>query len=114
MDLVIGTYQEGNYILLSQSGDLSNGTLIPLGNDKHTVFTLAQAFADVDGNSTVDIYSGNCSIGMMGVIDRGFTSSINYLITDPWKDSTRKVTQLDGPEGETLTTLFSDFNNDEV
>lgn len=113
LDLFIGTYQEGNYILLNKSGDLTNGTLIALGNDKKTMFTLAPAFADVDQNSTLDLYTGNWSVGMMGNRKRGFKSSINYVVTNPL-DSTRKVTQLSGPSGETLSTLFTDFNNDGI
>jgi hypothetical protein len=113
LDLFIGTYQDGNYILLNQSGDLTNGTLISLSNDKKTMFTLAPAFADVDQNSTLDIYTGNWSVGMMGHQSRGFSSSINYLITDPL-NSTRKVKELKGPSGETLTTLFTDFNEDGI
>lgn len=113
LDLFIGTYKKGNFILLNQSGDLTSGNLISLESDSKTIFTLAPAFADVDRNSTLDIYSGNWSVGMMGNRSRGFKSSVNYLITNPL-GSSRKETKLTGPAGETLTTLFTDFNNDGI
>jgi len=94
--------------------DLATGELKLLENNGKTKLILAPAFADIDRNASLDIYSGNWSVGMMGDRNRGFVASINYLTTDPLNDSLKKVVQLQGPAGETLTTLFSDFDHDGI
>lgn len=108
-DLFINTYQKGSYYILSEAGVFDPGKLKKVNLPKDPAFTLSCAFADLDLNGQLDVFMGSWSVGAFG---KGYyEDSKNYLVMNVVSDASEVISLAD-VHGETLTSLFSDFDMD--
>jgi hypothetical protein len=73
------------------------------------VYTKAPAFADLNADGILDIFTGNWSIGPLEN-SLSLKAAKNYLFIS--SDSGYSKQTMKGLDGETLSTLFSDIDND--
>ena len=108
-DLFISTYDGGNYFLMNKDGRFSRDHIVKAPGPEKAV-TMAVSFADVNLDGTLDFYLGNWGFGSFTryQIPPNYTHNIlvynNQMRFEP--------TQIEKNAGETLSVLFSDFNND--
>lgn len=108
-DIYFSTYMDGNYILYNDAGNLEEGKMIRLPSFDGLGITTAPSFADLDGNGEMDILLGNWSSGPWSR-DGAMESSQNLIIYQ--REGQFIPERLDGVNGETLSTLIVDWNND--
>ncbi len=110
LDIYCSCYREENYTIFNDHGRFSSEAMHELPNGEKTVMTGAAAFGDPDRDGDLDIVFGNWSLGpLTGAKSAPLSSRNVYLRND---DGIYASLPLDGIDGETLTTLFSDFDND--
>lgn len=108
-DIYFSTYIDGNYILYNQEGDFEQGQLVKLPSLEESGITTAPGFADIDGNGEMDILLGNWSAGPWSR-DGAMKSSQNLILYQ--REGQFIQEKLDGVNGETLSTLIVDWNDD--
>jgi len=111
LDMFIGTYRSGNYIVYNNHGSFDDAQVVRLPEAQKHVVTAAASFADVDEDGDIDILLGNWSLGYFRNIVPGEpATAIDYLlIQDNGEFSVRKLNDY---PGETLSALLTDMNND--
>lgn len=108
LDLYFSVYRQGNYVIYNQEGQFISENMVSLPNQEAAFLTAAPAFGDVDRDGDLDILIGNWS---GGPYNRGtLPSSRDVLLINENREF--KMTDLPGPPGQALTSLFTDFNND--
>ena len=110
LDIYLSTYRQGNYTLYNQAGRFTEDRLQPLPNYPEAITTAATTFGDVDQDGDLDIALGNWSIGGMTTNPLSFHSSRNAWLNN--QGGNFSLHPLDGVSGETLSMLFTDFNQD--
>lgn len=106
-DLFFSTWGHGSHIVFNRHGEFSAAAHVELPRATENAVD-AVAFADIDHDGDVDLVTGASSY-----LPRFFypSSSVNRL----WRNDGHghfSMEALAGPEGETLTLLFHDFNHD--
>lgn len=107
LDLFFSSWGQGSHILFNRAGVFSAAAHLELPRTQENAVNAA-AFADVDRDGDLDIVTGATTY-----VPRFFypASSVNVL----WRNDGHgqfKSETLAGPEGETLTLLFTDLNQD--
>ncbi|MEO9964293.1 MAG: FG-GAP-like repeat-containing protein [Reichenbachiella sp.] len=116
LDLVVTTYNEGNYVAYNEQGTYSSQRIKKLPQPEGMVLTTAIAFADVDRDGDLDIYLGNWSSGwftkfVLPTKNTTHLYSKNYLLIN--EEGEFKGQFLSHSiEGETLSSLMTDIDND--
>lgn len=120
-DLFLSTFSRGNYFLMNRDGVFSAEALVSLSEQPRDSVTMGVSFADLTGNGSLDIALGNY-IGGFTVAGRELPAAAGNQIvyTDNDGDDDRKSDSLRFSahdlnaleNGQTLSVLFSDFNND--
>lgn len=109
-DLFLATYLQGNYWWRNVNGRFGAEPPRPVPNNPETPLSLALAFADVDANGTLDVALGNWAAGWYRRIPG--EESRNRLILNDGALRGTTFSDMPGIPGETLTILFSDFDDD--
>ncbi len=111
LDIFFTTFNEGNFIILNNSGKFDDKKLIPIAN-RNGVLTLSPAFSDLDKDGYLDVVNGNIALGVVTgfyVVDTRRQNSIVFNHNLNFKE-----VEVESDSGETMATLISDFNNDGI
>ena len=109
-DLFVTTYLQGNFWWRNVNGAFGAEPPRPVPNTPDAPLTLALSFADIDANGTLDVALGNWAAGWYRRIPG--EESRNRLILNDGGMSGAPFVDLPGIPGETLTILFTDFDDD--
>lgn len=111
LDLVLASYEQGNFYWRSEQGSFDSSPPQPLPNQPEARLSLAMSFADADRDGDLDLALGNWAAGWYRRIPG--EESRNGILWNPGGDLAQGVfTPLPGIPGETLSILFSDINQD--
>jgi len=112
LDLVAATEGDGVFIFYNQGGYFDEANSTRLNQQKYSL-VISMAFADMDGDSDLDIILGRWA-GGLGREGWGFAIPDISRNQIAWNidDRTFDVVDIAGSGGQTLTTLVSDFDND--
>ena len=108
LDLFASTYGGGNWLLVNDGGRFDHGEWHRLPNRPDAMLTFAPGFGDLDQDGDLDILLGNWTVGFAGAASLPSSK-------DAWLRSTPsgyELEPLDGPGGETLSTLITDLDGD--
>ncbi len=113
LDIVFATYGGQNYVIYNDNGDFSDKNITPI-HPENTGSTMSFSFGDIEKDGDLDIFLGNWNVGPRY---SNFSRSQNVLLRNDGISPTlhRNVytpQKLGGSTGETLTSLFHDFNKD--
>jgi len=111
LDLVYSTYRNGTYLVYNDKGVFSDANRIRLPNWEGAWVSAAIAFGDLNEDGKLDIVLGNWTLG--SALSRqalGRESSRNVMLIN--RGDSFEMSELAGPDGETLTVLLSDWNSD--
>tara|TARA_R110001599_G_scaffold337192_1_gene555384 strand:+ start:404 stop:3763 length:3360 start_codon:yes stop_codon:yes gene_type:complete len=112
LDLVVATKDNGVFIFYNQGGYFNEDDSVHLATERFGI-TTSLAFADMDGDSDIDIILGRWADGT-GI--EGWKQFVPDVSRNQiaWNDGDRRfsVANISGSAGQTLTTLVSDFNED--
>ncbi|MEM9485179.1 MAG: FG-GAP-like repeat-containing protein [Cyanobacteria bacterium P01_F01_bin.116] len=113
LDLYFSTYREGNYIIYNQAGRFTQENLESVPNQPDAILTAATAFGDPDQDGDLDMVLGNWSYGTFTKeqLEESVPSSRNVWLENQGDEF--EIQPLTGTDGETLTTLLTDFNQDD-
>jgi hypothetical protein len=106
LDILYTTYDGETHRLLNVTGSFPADNHAPL-TDKHAGTTASLSFSDFDKDGDVDIFLGNWSVGPVIL---NAPPSKNILLLNVEEEF--MPVYLEGYTGETLTSLFHDFNDD--
>lgn len=107
-DIFISTTQGNNYIFYNDRGDFKQESVYQLPETKGV--TVSLSVGDVEGDGDLDLFFGNWSAGPAFINN---PQSRNFVLFQN-DDHSFDYFELPGVTGETLTSLFSDFNNDGI
>lgn len=110
-DLFLTTYLQGNYWWRNVEGKFGSEPPEPVPNNPQTPLSLAVALADVDANGTLDVALGNWAAGWYRRIP-GEESRNRLILNTDGALTGETYADMPGIPGETLTILFSDFDDD--
>jgi uncharacterized membrane protein YraQ (UPF0718 family) len=115
LDVVLASEGKGNYLFLNKSGDFSEAVAQQLPNTQEAWTTRSMAFADFDRDRDLDILFSNYTVGNHNVMVTGAynfpEASRNALVIN--ENPGYQLNQLPTTiVGESLTSLWSDINND--
>ncbi|MCH2068589.1 MAG: FG-GAP-like repeat-containing protein [Shimia sp.] len=110
-DLFLTTYLQGNYWWRNVEGSFGAEPPKAVPNNPQTPLSLAVALADVDANGTLDVALGNWAAGWYRRIP-GEESRNRLILNTDGTLSGETYADMPGLPGETLTILFSDFDDD--
>jgi uncharacterized membrane protein YraQ (UPF0718 family) len=111
LDLVYSTYRNGTYLVYNNQGVFSVENQVQLPNQKDAWVSAAVGFGDLDEDGRLDIVLGNWTLGSaLSRQNIGRTTSRNVVLMN--RSSGFEMSELAGPDGETLTVLLSDWNDD--
>ncbi|WP_238705112.1 FG-GAP-like repeat-containing protein [Parasedimentitalea marina] len=110
-DLFLASYLRGNYWWRNNAGHFDPEALRRVAGNPQTPLAMALSFADLDRDGFLDLALGNWAAGWYRRIPG--EESRNRLLFNPdgQLDGTR-FTDLPGLPGETLSLLFTDFDQD--
>lgn len=108
LDILIGTLSDGVYSIENKDGEFKFGAKQFTQAVKGSA-TSAFAFGDIDRDGNLDAIIGNSAIGN-NLVDRTITAARNKKLSRI--DGQWVEIDLAGPDGETLSVLLSDLNND--
>lgn len=115
LDLVVSSEENGTYYFLNNSGDFGQSVPQKLPNVPNARFTRPLAFADFDRDGDLDILLGNYTYGNLNRLVSSATGfpvqSRNALLVNEGGQFTLKTLPTN-VVGESLTTLWSDLNQD--
>lgn len=107
LDIFVTTFKEGNYILFNDKGNFNN-KIEKLPIEPQSIVTMSPAFADIDKSGQIDIFLGNWYASHTGLYSVDSAHNYGFLNKHPeWEKF-----EIGGKDGETLSTLLSDFNMD--
>lgn len=109
-DLVITSFNHGNFILHNSHGEFDYAKRISLPNN-NGVLTVSPSFADIDGNGLLDVVNGNMALGVVTGSHQVAHGRGNSIVFNGGAAGFRDV-PLETDSGETMSTLVSDLNND--
>jgi uncharacterized membrane protein YraQ (UPF0718 family) len=109
-DLVITSFNHGNFVLYNQRGEFDYSKRVGLPNNQG-VLTVSPAFADIDGNGLLDVVNGNMALGVVTGSHQMARGRANSVLFNGGAAGFRDVA-LETDSGETMSTLVSDLNND--
>ena len=107
LDILLGTHLRGLLLAENEAGRFGKAGALP--GYREGAHVSALAIGDIDRDGWIDIVVGNSSIGN-NPTDRSADTSANYVLSRV--DGEWAATPLEGPEGETLSILLSDLNDD--
>ena len=105
-DVVFSTFGGKNFVIYNKNGSFLKENLIPLST--HAGTAMSMSFADIDLDGDLDIFMGNWSVGPTFI---NAPNSKNWLLTQE-EGGVFTQSELPGLNAETLTSLFTDFNQD--
>ena len=105
-DLYFSAWMHGSHILFNRGGSFSGAAHVELPRSRE-VCAASTAFADVDRNGTIDIVTGAATFESWFFYP---APAVNRLWHNHGGTFTPEV--LPGPEGDSLTLLFTDLNAD--
>lgn len=112
LDIYYSTYQDGNYVVYNDAGRFTVDQRIRLPNLDGAWSTTAPSFGDLDKDGDLDIVLGNWTMGaFLSRLIVGRESSRNAILWN--NDGNFLIEALEGLPGETLTSIITDFNNDD-
>lgn len=110
LDLVVTTEGAGNHILWNRDGEIDHSRSVKLPGDDRAI-TQSLAFADFDGDGTLDIALGNAGAGISSPGFGRYQSSVQENAVLFNRGSGRFERKTFGQfEGQTLTLLASDVD----
>lgn len=108
-DIYVTSYGGKNYFILNDKKGFKSSRVIEIPNEG-AVLTEASSFADIDKDGDLDFVNGNWFYGQGRPLPSKRGAEANKIITN---DNLQfKEKNLEEIIGETLSVLFSDFNND--
>ena len=107
LDVVITTFEDGNYLFLNPETKGSGAKTHPLPKN-HGLLTNAIAFGDIDRDGFLDMVNGNYHLGVL--TRKPIDTSVDQLILN--KNLKFQITDLPGIPGQTQSSLISDINGD--
>jgi len=111
LDLFYSTYRNGTWLVYNDSGHFSDANKVQLPNQEGAWVSAAMGFGDLNEDGLLDIVLGNWTLG--SALSRKFLgreTSRNVVLMN--RDGEFELTELAGPDGETLTVLLSDWSGD--
>ena len=109
-DLVITSFNHGNFVLYNRRGEFDYAQRLALPNNAG-ILTVSPAFADIDGNGLLDIVNGNMALGVVTGSHHMARGRANSVLFNGGAAGFRDA-PLETESGETMSTLVSDLNND--
>jgi uncharacterized membrane protein YraQ (UPF0718 family) len=110
LDVALSSYRKGNHLIYNRGGRFLAENMHPLPNHDDAVMTAGFAFGDVDRDGDLDVALGNWSVGILTGSWSAMASSRDALLRN--EAGEYRIESLPGIVGETLSTLFSDINDD--
>ncbi len=111
LDLIYSTYRNGTFVVYNDRGYFSDANRVELPNRDEAWLSAAVAFGDLDEDGLLDIVLGNWTLGShLSRRHLGRETSRNVVLMN--RGDRFDMQPIDGPDGETLTILLSDWNND--
>lgn len=107
-DIVFSTYGGKNFVIYNHGGDFLKSNLHQIHSDNIGT-TMTMAFGDLGKDGDLDMFWGNWNVGPLFL---DFKQSQNVVLYNDGSDF--RAHKLPKTAGETLTSLFYDFNNDGV
>jgi len=111
LDVFVSSYRNGNYIIVNDSARFKTNSIIRLPQLKEMILTISPGFADVNKDGLIDIVLGNWSIGSLGAADYAMKEARNFQLINRGGFKFN-LEPLIGADGETLSLLLADFNDD--
>lgn len=111
LDIFWSTYRNGNYILYNEEGRFDQSQAIRLPQLEQMIISQSVAFADLDGDTLLDMVLGNWSMGSLGARFYSLPESQNFCLMNKGKGQF-ELLKLKENNGETLTSLLTDFTGD--
>ena len=111
LDLVYSTYRNGTHLIYNDQGEFAEVNRVELPNHDSAWLSAALGFGDLDEDGRLDIVVGNWTLG--SALSRRFLgreTSRNVILMN--RGDRFEIVPLEGPDGETLTILVSDWNSD--
>ena len=111
LDLFYSTYRNGTWLVSNDSGRFTDANKVQLPNQEGAWVSAAMGFGDLNEDGLLDIVLGNWTLG--SALSRKFLgreTSRNVVLMN--RDGEFELTELAGPDGETLTVLLSDWSRD--
>jgi uncharacterized membrane protein YraQ (UPF0718 family) len=107
LDVVITTFDTGNFLFLNPktAGDASK--VIPLPKN-HGLLTNAIAFGDIDRDGFLDMVNGNYHLGVL--TRKPINTSVDQLVLN--RNLKFEISDLPGIPGQTQSALISDIDGD--
>lgn len=106
-DIVFSAMGGQSFVIYNDHGNFLSDNIKPLTKNSGAT-TTSISFADVEKDGDLDIFMGNWSVGPVVV---NLKQSKNILLRAHGHDGFVQE-DLPGSTGETLTSMFSDFNDD--
>jgi uncharacterized membrane protein YraQ (UPF0718 family) len=110
LDLWFTSLRRGNFVLYNREGRFSRDTLSQISNQPDAVLTNATAFGDLDRDGKLDIVLGNVSA--LGKQDAAILYHSTRNVWLRQRSNGFEMQPLMGMDGESLTSLLSDINQD--
>ncbi len=108
LDIFLTAYHQGNHYMLNNKGNFDSANLVSLPV-KDNALTLGLTFGDIDLDGDLDAAVGNWFYGWPKEIPP--EAGENLLLIN--KDGKLTGKELNGITGETLSMLFTDYNQDQ-
>lgn len=111
LDLFFTTFNKGNHIALNKQGAFDFKNLVAVPNN-NAVLTLSPALGDLDGNGYLDVVNGNVALGVItGFYHMSERRNNSVVFSDKLRF---REAPLETTSGETMASLISDVNNDDI
>ena len=110
-DLFVTTFLKGNHVVWNRNGRFSEDNMTEVKNREDAFLVLTAAFADIDQDGFLDVVIGNHQGSRMNKVPNERDRN-RIIFNDNGKLTGDKFVETDGPPGDTLSILLSDFNQD--
>jgi len=105
-DIYVAGYGGKNYFILNDGNEFRKSNIVNIPQ-KQAIATIAASFADLDRDGDLDFVQGNWSVGGRSLPSPA--SANNLIINNDLNFTERNLNEI---VGETMSVLFSDFDND--